>query len=59
MDPKQRRPEKTETPAAEVQEDTGRSISRNERVKRVIKQHPQRDIPKVESVEPPEAPTKE
>lgn len=64
MDPKERRPKEpevpeAEAPEAEVQQGTGRGISRNERVKRVIKQHPRRDIPRVESVEPPEAPPKE
>ena len=38
-------------PPHEVQEGAGRSISRDERVKRAAKQHPQRDEPKADSVE--------
>ena len=45
-----------EPPPHEVQEGHGRSKSRDERVKRVLKQHPQRDEPKVDSVEPDEMP---
>jgi hypothetical protein len=43
-------------PAHEVQEGAGRSISRDERLKRAGKQHPQRDEPKADSVEPGELP---
>ena len=35
------------------------SIAHDEAMKRIIRQHPQRDIPRVESVEPAEAPPKE
>jgi hypothetical protein len=43
--------------APDVQEGTGgRSKSRSERVKHLIKQHPQRDEPKADSVEPDETP---
>jgi hypothetical protein len=38
-------------PPHEVQEGAGRSISRDERVKRAARQHPQRDEPKADSVE--------
>jgi hypothetical protein len=38
-------------PPHEVQEGAGRSISRDERVKRATRQHPQRDEPKADSVE--------
>lgn len=38
-------------PPHEIQEGAGRSKSRDERVKRAIKQHPQRDEPRAESVE--------
>jgi hypothetical protein len=38
-------------PPHELQEGAGRSISRDERVKRATKQHPQRDEPKADSVE--------
>ena len=40
----------------EAQEGTGRSISRDERMKHAAKQHPQRDRPRVESTEPDETP---
>lgn len=40
----------------DAQEGAGRSISRDERVKRATKQHPQRDEPKADSVEPGELP---
>jgi hypothetical protein len=42
----------------EIQQGDGRSIATDERLKRVIKQHPQRDEPKVDSVEPLELPQK-
>jgi hypothetical protein len=38
-------------PPHELQEGAGRSISRDERVKRATRQHPQRDEPKADSVE--------
>lgn len=40
----------------ETQEGLGRSISRDERMKRLTKQHPQRDEPKTDSVEPDDLP---
>ncbi len=43
-------------PAHEAQEGTGRSISRDERIKHAAKQHPQRDRPRVDSTEPDETP---
>ena len=43
-------------PAHEGQEGLGRSISRDERMKRAAKQHPQRDEPKLDSVEGDEVP---
>jgi len=43
-------------PPHEVQEGVGRSISRDERMKRAAKQHPQRDEPKADSVEPGDLP---
>ena len=43
-------------PPHEVQEGAGRSKSRDERLKRAIRQHPQRDEPRAESVEPDELP---
>lgn len=43
-------------PAHEVQEGLGRSISRDERMKKAAKHHPQRDEPKADSVEPGDLP---
>jgi hypothetical protein len=44
-------------PAQDVQEGAGgRSKSRDERLKRLVKQHPQRDEPKADSVERDETP---
>jgi len=40
----------------EVQQGRDRGIARDERLKRAIRQHPQRDEPKVDSVEPGEGP---
>jgi hypothetical protein len=40
----------------EFQEGAGRSISRDERVKHAARQHPQRDEPSADSVEPDELP---
>lgn len=45
-----------EPPAHEIQEGAGRSQAREERVKRAIRQHPQRDEPKADSVERDELP---
>lgn len=55
---RQRKPEprKDEPSKPEIQQGDGRSIGTDERLKRVIKQHPQRDEPKVDSVEPLELP---
>ena len=41
---------------ADVQEGTGRSKSRDERLKRLVKRHPQRDEPRADSVEPADRP---
>lgn len=38
-------------PAAEGQEGQGRSISRDERMKRAAEQHPQRDEPRLDSTD--------
>lgn len=57
--PKKRPPERTEPLEPEAQQSQETSIAKEEKLKRIIKQHPQRDIPRVESMEPPEAPSKE
>ncbi len=44
------RPEE-QAPAPEVQQGNGRSRAKDDALKRVIKQHPQRDEPRVDSVE--------
>jgi hypothetical protein len=44
-------PPKLEPPEPEIQQGHRHSIVTDERLKRVIKQHPQRDEPKVDSVE--------
>jgi YHS domain-containing protein len=43
-------------PPHEVQEGQGQSKSRDERMKRLIKQHPQRDEPRADSVERDDVP---
>jgi hypothetical protein len=50
------RPPLAEPGARDIQEGAGRSISRDERVKHAAQQHPQRDEPKADSVEPDELP---
>jgi hypothetical protein len=40
----------------EVQQGADRGSGKDERLKRVVRQHPQRDEPKVDSVEPGETP---
>ncbi|HVO08842.1 MAG TPA: hypothetical protein VMT83_18780 [Burkholderiaceae bacterium] len=52
------RPSPAEPPPVEqeIQQSGGRSIVKDEHLKRVIKQHPQRDEPRVDSVEPGETP---
>jgi hypothetical protein len=42
---------KTETPEPEVQEGGNRSKVRDDALKRIIRQHPQRDEPRVDDVE--------
>ncbi|HEX8011097.1 MAG TPA: hypothetical protein VF814_09205 [Casimicrobiaceae bacterium] len=59
MDSKSQQPERNETPETGGQESTPRSIAHDEAMKRLIRQHPQRNIPRVESVEPAKAPPKE
>lgn len=44
-----------DTPA-EVQQGTSRGPAKDDRLKREIKQHPQRDEPRVDSVEPGDVP---
>ncbi|MBI4292585.1 MAG: DUF2934 domain-containing protein [Betaproteobacteria bacterium] len=39
-------PESIEAMEPDLQQSTGRSIIRDEKLKRILKQHPQRDVPK-------------
>jgi hypothetical protein len=57
--PTPKQPEPAESPDIEVQQSNERSPVKQEQLKRMIKQHPQREIPLVESIEPAEAPPKE
>lgn len=51
--PKVRGPERAEP---EIQQGTGRSRARDDRLKRIVKQHPKRDEPRVESLERTDTP---
>lgn len=55
----QRQPESTDVAQTAVQGSSPRSVAHDEAMKRIIRQHPQRDIPRVENLEPGEAPSKE
>ncbi len=57
--PNPRKPELAETLEPEVQQSNQRSIAKQDQLKRIIKRHPQREIPRVESIEPRDAPLKE
>lgn len=50
------RPRKQQ-PATEVQQGNGRSKAKDDALKRVIRQHPQRDEPRVDSVEEEQSPS--
>lgn len=41
---------------AEIHQSSTRGSATDERLKRIVKQHPQRDEPKVDSIEPGETP---
>lgn len=43
--------EGNEPDEAEIQQSESKSIAKSERLKRAVKQHPQRDTPRVDSVE--------
>ena len=45
-----------ESAESEVQQSGGRSFARDEALKRIVKQHPQRDMPQVESIESQDLP---
>jgi hypothetical protein len=46
-------------PDTEVQQSSVHGASKDEELKRIIRQHPQRAIPQIESVEPEKAPFRE
>lgn len=52
--PKPRKPEGVEP---EIQQGAGRSRVMDDRLKRIVKQHPKRDEPRVESVEKIDTPS--
>ncbi|HWQ40361.1 MAG TPA: hypothetical protein VNM24_17415 [Burkholderiales bacterium] len=51
MKPRRPRPRRRTAPQPEVQQGDGRSKARDDALKRIIKQHPLRDEPRVDSVE--------
>lgn len=55
----QQPPEQAETAELEVQESGAHSAWRDDALKRIIKQHPQKGIPQIEGIEAQEAPPKE
>jgi hypothetical protein len=55
MSPDRKRPE-SPPPEPEVQQGDGRSRTKDDELKRIVKQHPQRDEPRVDSVEENETP---
>ncbi len=57
--PKRQAPEPVEVPEFEVQQSGMHGFRQDEALKRMVRQHPQRDIPRVEGIEPQEAPLKE
>ena len=54
-----RKPILPKTAEPELQQSADRSIARDEKKKRIARRSPQRDIPRVEGVEPGAAPKKE
>jgi hypothetical protein len=56
MSPERKPPAPLPQPQPEIQEGRGRSRAKDDQIKRVIKQHPLRDEPRVDSVEENETP---
>ena len=56
MSPEQEKRKPAPPAEPEIQEGGGRSRAKDDEIKRVIKQHPQRDEPRVDSVEENETP---
>jgi len=55
----QQPPESTETMELNVQESAVHGFGQDDVLKRIIRQHPHKGIPQVESVDPEDAPSKE
>lgn len=55
----QQKPEQVETTELDIQGSGVHSAWEDDALKRIIKQHPRKGIPQVESIEPNEAPPKE
>jgi hypothetical protein len=56
MEPERKSPEPAPPPEPEIQQGDGRSRAKDDEVKRLLRQHPLRDEPRVDSVEPHETP---
>jgi hypothetical protein len=56
MSPEQEKRKPAPPPEPEIQEGRGRSRAKDDEAKRIIKQHPLRDEPRVDSVEENETP---
>jgi len=50
-------PRAPQAPMADIQEGQGQSKSRDDRVKRLVKQHPQRDEPRADGIDGDELPS--
>lgn len=55
----QRPPESVETMELDVQESAVHGFRQDDALKRIVRQHPQKGIPQVESIDPQDAPPKE
>lgn len=55
----QRLPESVDTTELDVQESGLHGFRQDDALKRIVRQHPQKGIPQIESIEPKEAPPKE
>jgi hypothetical protein len=59
MKRKPQKPASVQKPEPELQQSGQIGRARDDVLKRAIKRHPQREIPKIEGVDPSEAPAKE
>lgn len=51
-----KRPVPEEAPEPELQQGVGQSPAKDDALKRALKQHPHRDEPRIDSIEPDELP---